>query len=158
MEQRSQRSLSNKNRKGLSQMKDAPIEDRRQGNSNDEYKLPESINKSAKKSENLTTKSRQSTCFTTLTVKHGKRKANTSIGDPAAKISRGTRNSNYTESTRGKGRSINTSIATNRYKNLTTTTDPEDHVSRLSSKVNKPMTGRTMKRRIPTLVKDRLSQ
>ena len=108
MELRSQRSLSNKNRKGLSQMKDAPIEDRRQGNGNDEHKLPESINKSAKKSENLTTKSRQST----LTVKHGKRKANTSIGDPAAKISRGTRNSNYTESTRGKERSINTSIAT----------------------------------------------
>jgi hypothetical protein len=58
----------NKNRKGLSQMKDAPIEDRRQGNVNDEHKLPESINKSAKKSENLTTKSRQST----LTVKHMK--------------------------------------------------------------------------------------
>ena len=89
MELRSQRSLSNKNRKGLSQMKDAPIEDRRQGNGNDEHKLPESINKSAKKSENLTTKRRQLTCFTTLTVKHGKRKANTSIGDPAAKISRG---------------------------------------------------------------------
>jgi hypothetical protein len=40
-------------------MKDAPIEDRRQGNGNDEHKLPESINKSAKKSENLTTKRRQ---------------------------------------------------------------------------------------------------
>lgn len=152
MELRSQRSLSNKNRKGLSQMKDAPIEDRRQGNGNDEHKLPESINKSAKKSDHFTTKTSQHI------VKHGKRKANTSIGDPAAKISRGKQNSKYTESTRGKGRSINTSIATNRYKNLTTTTDPEDHVSRLSSKVNKPMTGRTMKRRIPTVAKDRLSQ
>jgi hypothetical protein len=31
-------------------MKDAPIEDRWQGNGNDEHKLPESIDKSAKKS------------------------------------------------------------------------------------------------------------
>jgi hypothetical protein len=121
-------------------MKDAPIEDRRQGNGNDEHKLPESINKSAKTSDHFTTKTSQHI------VKHGKRKANTSIGDPAAKISRGKQNSKYTESTRGKGRSVNTSMKANIYKDLTTTTKSEGQGSRLALKVSKPMTGRTMKR------------
>ena len=121
-------------------MKDAPIEDRRQGNGNDEHKLPESIDKSAKKSDHFTTKTSQHI------VKHGKRKANISIDDPAAKITRGTRNSKYTESTRGKGRSVNTSMKANIYKDLTTTTKSEGQGSRLALKVSKPMTGRTMKR------------